>query len=107
MVNLSKKRVIMQNNLNEIAKEAHDCAVRRGKISSIDEENNFHRDLLNEVTEVFGAEGKMSSHIGQFTDFEEELADVILVAMSTLHHFGSNIDALIKAKMDFNHTRND
>ena len=49
----------------------------------------------------------MSSHIGQFTDFEEELADVILVAMSTLHHFGSNIDALIKAKMDFNHTRND
>ena len=45
--------------------------------------------------------------LSDFTDFEEELADVILVAMSTLHHFGSNIDALIKAKMDFNHTRND
>lgn len=97
----------MQNSLNEIAKKAHDCAVRRGKISPVDEENNFYRDLLSEVTEVFGSEGKMSSHIGQFTEFEEELADVILVAMSTLHHFGSNIDALIKAKMDFNHTRND
>lgn len=97
----------MQNSLNEIAKKAHDCAVRRGKISLIDEENNFHRDLLNEVAEVFNAEGKKSPHIEHFSDFEEELADVILVAMSTLHHFGSNVDALIKAKMDFNQIRND
>lgn len=97
----------MVENLNEIAKKAHDCAVRRGKISPIDEENNFYRDLLNEVAEVFNAEGKTSPHIEHFSDFEEELADVILVAMSTLHHFGSNVDALIKAKMDFNQIRND
>lgn len=97
----------MVENLNEIAKKAHDCAVRRGKISPIDEENDFYRDLLNEVAEVFDAEGKNSPHIENFTDFEEELADVILVAMSTLHHFGSNVDALIKAKMNFNRIRND
>ena len=104
---MKKRKVATQNSLNEIAKKAHDCAVRRGKISLIDEENNFHRDLLNEVAEVFNAEGKKSSHIEHFSDFEEELADVILVAMSTLNHFGSDIDALIKAKMDFNQIRND
>ena len=97
----------MQNSLNEIANKAHDCAFRRGKISLIDEENNFHRDLLNEVAEVFNAEGKKSSHIEHFSDFEEELADVIIVAMSTLNHFGSDIDALIKEKMEFNQIRND
>lgn len=97
----------MAENLNKIAKEAHDCAVRRGKISPIDEENDFYRDLLNEVAEVFDAEGKNSPHIEHFTDFEEELADVIFVAMSTLHHFGSNVEALLKAKMEFNQIRTD
>lgn len=94
-------------NLNEIAKKAHDCAVKRGKISPLDAENNFYRDLLNEVAEVFNTAGETSPHIEHFTDFEEELADVILVAMSTLHHFGSNVEALLKAKMEFNQIRTD
>lgn len=40
--------------LNEIAQKAYECAVRRGKIDpDNDSNNNLHRDLLEEVAEVF------------------------------------------------------
>lgn len=70
--------------LNEIAHKAYECAVRRGKIDpDNDSNNNLHRDLL------------------------EELADVIIVALSTLHHFKCDIDSLIEAKMNYNKNRMD
>ena len=44
-----------------------------------------HRDLLEEVAEVFEWTGEKSPHIKEYLDVEEELADVIIVALSTLH----------------------
>lgn len=77
--------------LNEIAQKAYECAVRRGKIDpDNDSNNNLHRDLLKE-----------------YLDVEEELADVIIVALSTLHHFKCDIDSLIEAKMNYNKNRMD
>ena len=44
--------------LNEIAQKAYECAVRRGKIDpDNDSNNNLHRDLLEEVAEVFECTG--------------------------------------------------
>lgn len=78
--------------LNEIAQKAYECAVRRGKIDpDNDSNNNLHRDL----------------HIKEYLDVEEELADVIIVALSTLHHFKCDIDSLIEAKMNYNKNRMD
>lgn len=71
--------------LNEIAQKAYECAVRRGKI---DPDNK-------------------SPHIKEYLDVEEELADVIIVALSTLHHFKCDIDSLIEAKMNYNKNRMD
>ena len=74
--------------LNEIAQKAYECAVRRGKIDpDNDSNNNLHRDLLEEVAEVFECTGEKSPHIKEYLDVEEEPADVIIVALSTLHHF--------------------
>ena len=88
--------------LNEIAQKAYECAVRRGKIDpDNDSNNNLHRDLLEEVAEVFECTGEKSPHI------KEELADVIIVALSTLHHFKCDIDSLIEAKMNYNKNRMD
>lgn len=91
--------------LNEIAHKAYECAVRRGKIDpDNDSNNNLHRDLLEEVAEVFECTGEKSPHIKEYLDVEEELADVIIVALSTLHHFKCDIDSLIEAKMNYNKT---
>lgn len=50
--------------LNEIAQKAYECAVRRGKIDpDNDSNNNLHRDLLEEVAEVFECTGEKSPHI--------------------------------------------
>lgn len=69
--------------LNEIAQKAYECAVRRGKIDpDNDSNNNLHRDLLEEVAEVFECTGEKSPHIKEYLDVEEELADVIIVAVS-------------------------
>ena len=86
--------------LNEIAQKAYECAVRRGKIDpDNDSNNNLHRDLLEEVAGVFECTGEKSPHIKEYLDVEEELADVIIVALSTLHHFKCDIDSLIEAKI--------
>lgn len=48
--------------LNEIAQKAYECAVRRGKIDpDNDSNNNLHRDLLEEVAEVFECTGEKSN----------------------------------------------
>ena len=89
--------------LNEIAQKAYECAVRRGKIDpDNDSNNNLHRDLLEEVAEVFECTGEKSPHIKEYLDVEEELADVIIVALST-----RDIDSLIEAKMNYNKNRMD
>jgi hypothetical protein len=75
--------------LNEIAQKAYECAVRRGKIDPDNDSNNN------------------PPHIKEYLDVEEELADVIIVALSTLHHFKCDIDSLIEAKMNYNKNRMD
>ena len=48
--------------LNEIAQKAYECAVRRGKIDpDNDSNNNLHRDLLEEVAEVFECTGEATT----------------------------------------------
>lgn len=88
--------------LNEIAQKAYECAVRRGKIDPDNDSN-----MLEEVAEVFECTGEKSPHIKEYLDVEEELADVIIVALSTLHHFKCDIDSLIEAKMNYNKNRMD
>lgn len=104
----SLENILIMGKLNEIAQKAYECAVRRGKIDpDNDSNNNLHRDLLEEVAEVFECTGEKSPHIKEYLDVEEELADVIIVALSTLHHFKCDIDSLIEAKMNYNKNRMD
>ena len=94
--------------LNEIAQKAYECAVRRGKIDpDNDSNNNLHRDLLEEVAEVFECTGEKSPHIKQYLHLEEELADATIVALSTLHPFKCNIDSFIEVKMNSTKNRMD
>ena len=57
--------------------------------------------------EIMEAKMGEAVNIKEYLDVEEELADVIIVALSTLHHFKCDIDSLIEAKMNYNKNRMD
>ena len=54
-------------------------------------------DLASELTK--------SEHLPQYTEAEEELADVLIVCLTELHRRGTSVEEIIKAKIEFNKTR--
>lgn len=54
-------------------------------------------DLASELTK--------SEHLPQYTEAEEELADVLIVCLTELHRRGTNVEEIVKAKIEFNKTR--
>lgn len=97
-------------NLNKIANRALLSALRRGKVEMTEDFNKLHcnlKALYEEVEEVKEAsEFKKSSHI-EATEIEEELVDVLISCMTELSLRGANVEALIKAKLEFNEKRKD
>ena len=71
--------------LNEIAQKAYECAIRRGKIDppTMIATTIFTAICFEEVAKSLSVRVK-SPHIKEYLDVEEELADVIIVALSTL-----------------------
>jgi hypothetical protein len=67
----------------------------------------FTAICLKKLPKSLSVRGEKSPHIKEYLDVEEELADVIIVALSTLHHFKCDIDSLIEAKMNYNKNRMD
>ena len=92
--------------LQEKASKAFYNALRRGKTSVY----NYHRDdaetLMAEMKEFAEAsEDKKSEHLPEYTEAQEELADIIIGCMTELFKRGVNIEKIIDAKIDFNEKR--
>lgn len=92
--------------INELAKQAHETAVKRGKTS----EDASHLDtffgILSELKEFREAsEVDPSEHLPEYTQAQEELTDVLICCLTELHRRGVDVEEIIKAKIEFNKTR--
>jgi NTP pyrophosphatase (non-canonical NTP hydrolase) len=92
--------------INDLAKQAHETAVRRGKTS----EDALHLDtffgILSELKEFREAsEIDPSEHLPQYTASQEELTDVLICCLTELHRRGVDVERIIKEKIEFNKTR--
>lgn len=84
---------------------AYKCAFKRGK-----SKRNFKDwcvDILSEVTELFKSHLYPSEHIPEFTEHDEELADIVITCMSMAEYYGIDLGRVIEAKMTYNERRED
>ena len=81
-------------DLNQIADACRKTALRRGKIN----ERLSH-------WEAAVSEHVLSEHLPEYTDAQEELADILIVCLTELSRRKVDIEALIKAKLTFNQNR--
>ena len=92
--------------INDLAKQAHETAVRRGKTS----EDASHLDtffgILSELKEFREAsEVDPSEHLPQYTQSQEELTDVLICCLTELYRREVNVEEILIAKINYNKTR--
>ena len=119
-VNTYKDKTKEKNmRLNEIAKRGHEWAVKKGfwethlgsflyKIQRIISHAEAACGAYNNDEENEQWEGPtMSDKIDGVPRYAEKLADAVIEAVSFLHARGHDVEAIVKAKMDYNDTRTD
>ena len=92
--------------INDLAKQAHETAVKRGKTS----EDASHLDtffgILSELKEFRAAsEIDPSEHLPQYTASQEELTDVLICCLTELYRREVNVEEILIAKINYNKTR--
>lgn len=97
-------------DLNKFAKRAYQCALRREQIHKDSPSHILHQEtvesLNREVSEVVGASETLSAdHVPMFTEVQEEIADVLIVCCTELYRRGTDLEALLHAKMKYNENR--
>ena len=98
------------HTLNELAKVAHENALRRRKITSTTDRVEMHeescRTLYAELVELrHASEIRKSLHLPQYTEAQEELADLLIGCLTELHRRSVDVQKLIEDKISFNTTR--
>ncbi len=94
--------------LNKLAIKCREIALRRRKITRDSSYNGLAIGISMEWRELVKATGNPSEHISDYSDREEEAADIIIAAMTYLQSIGcKDIEQLIKDKISFNEKRTD
>lgn len=92
--------------LQEKASKAFHNALRRGKTSIYNSKQQDTESIMIEVNEFAEAsEDKKSEHLPEYTEAQEELADIIIGCMTELFKRGVDVDKIIDAKIEFNEQR--
>lgn len=92
--------------INELAKQAHETAVKRGKTSKDLSHDETFFGILEELREFrVASEFGKSKHLPEYTEAQEELADVLICCLTELHLRGVDVERIIKDKVEFNKTR--
>lgn len=101
----------IRKNADFMAMWAHVHAVRRGKTrNDMTHEENYN-GIKEELDEFMNATDEPSEHLPQFTQRQEELADIILACMTELlkecaaKNNGYNPADVLVAKNEFNANR--
>ena len=93
-------------NLNDTARKAFETAIRRKKTAPRIVHHLDACGFLEEIDEFQTAgEDMPSEHIPPFTEAQEELADILITALTELYKRGTDIEAIITLKMKFNQQR--
>ena len=94
--------------MNHLAKTSYLTALKRGQItedkSHIHEESSWalHRELREYD---MASEDLPSEHLPQYTEAQEELADILITCLTELYRRGVNVEKLIKTKIEYNKSR--
>lgn len=94
--------------LNKTAEECHQIAVDHGfwdSDRSLSEQIALQHSELSEVLEADRAGNPQSEKIPEFTQVEEEYADLIIRVLDTAKKRGFRLSGAILAKMAYNKTR--
>jgi NTP pyrophosphatase (non-canonical NTP hydrolase) len=92
--------------INQLAQTAFDTAIIRGKTSKDTTHDETFFGILEELREFREAsEIDPSEHLPEYTQAQEELADVLICCLTELHRRGVDVGEIIKAKINYNKTR--
>lgn len=92
-------------DLNELSEQAYICASRRGKVCDFTSLDEQIKVIQGELEELKLATAHTSRVIPPFTHRDEEAADVIIATLTLFTMMGTNVDGVIRAKMDYNTKR--
>ena len=92
--------------INKLAEQAFNNAIIRGKTNKDLSHNDTFFGILEELREFrVASEFGKSKHLPEYTEAQEELADVLISCLTELHRRGVDVEKIIKDKVEFNKTR--
>lgn len=92
--------------INKLAEQAFNNAIIRGKTSKDTTHDDTFFGILEELREFrVASEFGKSKHLPEYTEAQEELADVLICCLTELHRRGVDVEKIIKEKIEFNKTR--
>lgn len=92
--------------INDLAKQAYNNAIIRGKTSKDISHDDTFFGVLEELKEFREAsEIDPSEHLPQYTASVEELADIAISALTELYARVDDVEEVIVAKINYNKTR--
>ena len=93
-------------NLNNIAALCAENAKKRGKVKHHVLHFLTWCDIFDELDEFDKASEKLhSDHLPEYTEAQEELADILITCLTELHRRNVDIEAIITKKLEFNQNR--
>ena len=92
--------------INDLAKQAHETAVKRGKTSEDASHLDTFFSILSELKEFREAsEIDPSEHLPEYTQAQEELTDVLICCLTELYRREVDVEEILIAKINYNKTR--
>lgn len=95
-----------KDSMNSLASRSCYNALKRNKTSVFNEHDDDVNGIKAEVNEfLLASEHKKSEHLPDYTEAQEELADVLICCMTELFKRGVNVDDIVRQKIAFNESR--
>lgn len=92
--------------INKLAEQAFNNAIIRGKTSKDTSHDDTFFGILEELREFrVASEFGKSKHLPEYTEAQEELADVLICCLTELHRRGVDVEKILRDKIEFNKTR--
>ena len=92
--------------INKVADECLEIALRRGKTHPTMSHLDTVYSIFSELKEFREAKESIESgHLPQYTESQEELIDILICCLTELRRRDTNIEELLRAKIEFNRTR--
>ena len=102
-----KKEDKLAHDVRWLTALSYIVAVTRGKVGKWTRHDDRVRAIKEELREFAEATPKKSEHLPEYSEQEEELADIILVCLTSLAELRTDVVDLLNKKIRFNYTRKD